>query len=243
MFNPIIIIAILVQGFIARTSRMAGAITGFVITTGIFLWGLAVYADGSQISFFGIPLSESFFIFLCLVWYVFDVRGFLRARKTSGLGTGSSAILQDPAVRAIWSSTWNAWRQGQGSQAGMGEANKLSLNEFVNAYIKKTGGYMQAISTRHPFESGEFIVYATVNPAHDVSVLTDRTLYLFAKGDIQSGLSQIVPLRDIESYHFDTSGQGHLQIKLRSGQTIDQQRNAAPQDDFVSKFIPARQPA
>jgi len=243
MFNPIIVIAILVQSFVARTSKIAGAILGFVITTGILVWGLSLYAVGSGIIFFGIPLSQEFFILLCAVWYVFDVRGFLRARRATGNVAANKAALDDPAVRALWSTTWNAWRQGQGSQAGRGEANKLSLNEFVDAYIKKTGRYMQAIATRHPFESGEFIVYATVNPAHDVSVLTDRTLYLFDKGAVESGPSQIIPLRDIESYHFDSSGQGRLQIKLRSGQAIEQPRNAAPNDEFATKFILARQPA
>lgn len=241
MFNPIIIIAILAQSFISRSSRIAGAIAGFVITTGIFLWGLAVYADGSQITFFAVPLPEGVFIVLCLVWYVFDTRAFLRAKKISGGDSANKAALADPAVRAIWATTWNAWRQGQGTQAGMGEANKFPQEQFVDAYIKKTGRYLQAIAVRHPFESGEFIVYATVNPAHDVSVLTDRTFYLFDKRDAQAGPSQIISLRDIESYHFDTSGQGRLQIKLRSGQTIDQQRNAAPKDEFISKYIPSRQ--
>ena len=79
--NPIIIIAIIAQSFISRTSRMAGAIVGFVITTGIFLWGLSLYSAGSGIIFFAIPLSEGAFIAVCVVWYAFNTRAFLRARK------------------------------------------------------------------------------------------------------------------------------------------------------------------
>jgi hypothetical protein len=79
--NPIIIIAIVAQSFISRSSRMAGAIVGFIITTGILLWGLTLYSAGSGIIFFAIPLSEAAFIVVCLIWYGFNVRAFLRARK------------------------------------------------------------------------------------------------------------------------------------------------------------------
>jgi len=81
--NPIIIIAIIAQSFIAKTSRMAGAIVGYLITTGIFLWGLSLYSQGSEIVFFMIPISEPVFIGLCAVWYFFDTRAFLRARRIS----------------------------------------------------------------------------------------------------------------------------------------------------------------
>jgi hypothetical protein len=81
--NPIIIIAILAQSFIAKNNRMAGAIVGYLITTGIFLWGLSLYSQGSEIVFFMIPLSEPVFIGLCAVWYFFDTRALLRARKLS----------------------------------------------------------------------------------------------------------------------------------------------------------------
>ena len=81
--NPIIIIAIIAQSFISRASRMAGAIVGFIITTGIFLWGLSLYSAGSGIVFFMIPLSEGAFIAVCVVWYAFNTRAFLRARKAT----------------------------------------------------------------------------------------------------------------------------------------------------------------
>jgi hypothetical protein len=82
--NPIIIIAIIVQSFVSRANRMAGAILGFVITTGILLWGVSLYAQGGEIAFLGFPLSQPVFLIVCAVWYGFDVRSFMRARALSG---------------------------------------------------------------------------------------------------------------------------------------------------------------
>ncbi len=66
IFNPVIIVAIVVQSWISKASRTAGAIVGFVITTGILLWGLAIYDQHGQIAFFGIPLSQPVFVILCI---------------------------------------------------------------------------------------------------------------------------------------------------------------------------------
>jgi hypothetical protein len=81
LVNPIVIIAIVAQGFISRTNRMAGAIAGYVITTGILLWGISLYSAGSGIAFLGIPLSEGIFIVVCIAWYGFNTRAFLAARR------------------------------------------------------------------------------------------------------------------------------------------------------------------
>ena len=82
--NPIIIVAIIVQSFVSRANRMAGAILGFVITTGILLWGISLYAQGGEIAFLGFPLTQPVFFIVCAVWYGFDVRSFMRARALSG---------------------------------------------------------------------------------------------------------------------------------------------------------------
>ena len=81
MFNPVIIVAIIVQSLVSKANRIAGAVLGFLITTGIFLWGLSVYAEGNQIALFTIPLSQPVFLIACLVWYGFDTREFMVARK------------------------------------------------------------------------------------------------------------------------------------------------------------------
>ena len=65
MFNPVIIVAIIVQSLVSKVDRIAGAVLGFLITTGIFLWGLSVYAEGNQIALFTIPLSQPVFLIAC----------------------------------------------------------------------------------------------------------------------------------------------------------------------------------
>ena len=79
--NPIVLIAILAQGMIARSNRMAGAIAGYVLTTGILIWGLSLYSQGSGIALIGIPLSQPVFLVVCIVWYGFDTKAFLKAKK------------------------------------------------------------------------------------------------------------------------------------------------------------------
>jgi len=72
MFNPVIIVAIIVQGIISKVSHLAGCIAGYLITTGILLWGLSVYSDGDFIALFGIPLTKPVFLFACVFWYGYD---------------------------------------------------------------------------------------------------------------------------------------------------------------------------
>jgi hypothetical protein len=79
--NYTILGAIIIQSFIARANRKAGAIVGMIITAGILVWGLSVYGQGDYIAFFGIKLSEAVFFLLCLVWFAFDVSGFFGAKK------------------------------------------------------------------------------------------------------------------------------------------------------------------
>ncbi len=81
MINPVIIGAIIAQRLITRVSRLAGSIAGYVITTGIFLWGLWLYSTGDGIAFLGFPLSQPVFIVAILVWYGFDTIGFLAAKR------------------------------------------------------------------------------------------------------------------------------------------------------------------
>lgn len=73
MVNWAIVVAVLIQAVAGRVSRLLGAILGFLITTGILLWGVMVYGAGGQIAFGPIPLPFSVFILACVVWYGFDV--------------------------------------------------------------------------------------------------------------------------------------------------------------------------
>jgi len=81
---------------------VAGAIIGFLITTGILVWGLSLYEDGGAIAFFGIEVPQPLFLILCVVWYVFDVVGLVQARKQRAAAVAAPAkeALQDDTVGA-----------------------------------------------------------------------------------------------------------------------------------------------
>jgi len=80
-FNPVIIVALIIQGIISRVSHLAGAITGYLITTGILIWGIGLYSDGNAVALFGIPLSKQVFIVACIVLYAFDKKELSNVRK------------------------------------------------------------------------------------------------------------------------------------------------------------------
>jgi hypothetical protein len=77
--NPLIIVAIIIQAVIAKASKVAGAIVGYLITTGILLWGLSLYGSGDEIAFAGIPLSQPVFFVVVLIWYAFDTGNLIAA--------------------------------------------------------------------------------------------------------------------------------------------------------------------
>lgn len=82
MFNPVIIVALIAQAFISRVSHLAGCIAGYLITTGILIWGLSVYSDGDAIALFGVPLTKSVFIFACIFWYGYDTYALFGSERT-----------------------------------------------------------------------------------------------------------------------------------------------------------------
>lgn len=78
--NPVIFIAVIIQSAIAKSSPRLGAMVGYLITSGILLWGLGVYAQDGWITFFGFDLSFSAFIIFCVIWYLYDSFQFLFAK-------------------------------------------------------------------------------------------------------------------------------------------------------------------
>ena len=71
--NHTILAAVIIQSVISKANLLLGAIVGYVITTGILIWGLSVYSNPYHyIAFFGIELSKGVFLALCVIWYIFD---------------------------------------------------------------------------------------------------------------------------------------------------------------------------
>ena len=237
VFNPIIIVAVIVQAFISKASRMAGAIAGFVITTGILLWGISVYGEGSEITFFGIPLSQTVFIVVCLVWYGFDTKALFSARAAtagdSAKQAENNAALENPAVREAWVATWRAWGAGLYTDTAKAEANNASVDTFVDTHIRKYGRLVAAATRQRPFEPNEFIVVAS---SKDTFLVTNKTFYLFPNENPIPGTDQVIPLRDIDEYHFDTRGSGRVTMKLQSGRVIDNKMTYAPKDEVMNRF-------
>jgi hypothetical protein len=81
MFNPLLVVVIIIQVIVSRNSRKTGAIFGYVITTGILLWGISSYASGGAIALVGLRLSAIEFFILCLIWYAADTVEFFTARE------------------------------------------------------------------------------------------------------------------------------------------------------------------
>ncbi len=86
MFNPVIVVAIIIQAAISSCSRIGGAVVGYVITTGILIWGLGLYSSGYQVALFGIPLSQTVFMIAILAWYGFDTKAFLESLNETPAG-------------------------------------------------------------------------------------------------------------------------------------------------------------
>jgi hypothetical protein len=98
MFNPVIIVALIVQRLISRVSGVGGAVAGFVITFGVLLWGLSLYAEGSEVGIFGVPLSPLAFFVVCLMWFGLDAKAFFAARRAASVLVASSGDGTSPAA-------------------------------------------------------------------------------------------------------------------------------------------------
>jgi len=90
ILNPVIVGAVIVQSIISKSSKIAGAVASYMLTTGIMVWGLSVYSAGNIITFFGIPLSKEAFLIACLVWYIFDTKAFVAAKQQAGQDSNAS---------------------------------------------------------------------------------------------------------------------------------------------------------
>jgi hypothetical protein len=160
MFNPVIIIALVAQSIISKASRMAGAVVGFLITSGILLWGLGVYAEGDEIAFFGVAIPQVVFVILCLIWYAFNVKEIFAAKNMEK--ALENPVLQNEPVKNFYHNTREAWSRGdlnfldpvfQSSSRNKTDENFMkelpplkgsSLEMFLEKYIPFEGEYLIA---------------------------------------------------------------------------------------------------
>jgi hypothetical protein len=97
MERIIILAGVVIQSMISKSSKVAGAITGFVITSFLFLWGLLAYGSGDAMVFSGIELSQGMFIMFCLGWYAVDTGTLvsaIRERRTAAASVPESQAFQ-----------------------------------------------------------------------------------------------------------------------------------------------------
>jgi hypothetical protein len=65
-----LLLALGAQLVISYISKLAGAIFGVIVTTGILIWGITVFAQGGAMSFMFQRQSEAEFITICLIWWL-----------------------------------------------------------------------------------------------------------------------------------------------------------------------------
>lgn len=75
----VIVVSYLVKNFISSHSRVAGALFGFLITTGILLLGLLLYSGGGAMMIGVIELSQPVFLGVCVIWYLMDLAELVNA--------------------------------------------------------------------------------------------------------------------------------------------------------------------
>jgi hypothetical protein len=241
MFNPVIIVAIIIQALVAKANRIAGAVIGFLITTGIFLWGMSVYAAGNQIALFTIPLSQPVFLIACLVWYGFDIREFLLARKESQALSQvlNSPLLQNPNVVRFYQTTMQAWSEKKLTNLGKGFENeaKLAYDAFVKKYLPVEGGALHALFTRFPPLDDEYLVgLGNLNTAtNGWFALTSQRLI---QRDGRDKAFRAVNLVDVDNFQMKGTSAKTLIFRLKSGEEITFEKVLMyPTDKFLSAVI------
>jgi hypothetical protein len=224
MFNPAIVIAILIQSYVARASRIAGAIVGYIVTTGILIWGLAVYAEGNYITLFGAELSQPVFLLACLIWYAFDTREFLGAQKESDEieKTMHDPILQDDRVKRFYQTTLSSWAGGQLSALGplFKQEGKMKYEEFVKSYRPTEGSALAVFFNQFPPREEEFLVGVGNSDAvteRGWFVLTNQRLI---QKDGRDNSFKEISLDDVDSYQVNGGGKPMV-FTMKSGKVLD----------------------
>jgi len=70
---PIGLILVLIVWGISKVHKLAGAISGFIATTIILLFGLEAYSSGETMAFRTLPIPQWVFLAFIAVWYLVDM--------------------------------------------------------------------------------------------------------------------------------------------------------------------------
>jgi hypothetical protein len=224
MFNPVIILAIIVQALVAKASRIAGAVIGYVITTGILLWGISVYGQGDQIALFAMPLPQPVFLIACLVWYGFDTREFMAAKnEASAMGQVlESPLVREERVRRFYRATLEAWYGGRLSKLNRGFESKgrMQLEELIKKYPPYAGSALRALFEQFPPLPGEFLIgLGNLQAGSDPGwfVLTNFRLI---QRDGRDNLFDEVLLAEVDTFEIKGAATKTLDFEMKSGQKM-----------------------
>lgn len=237
--NPVIIIAIIAQIVVSKVSKLIAAIMGFLITTGILIWGIGLYADGDAIALFGIiALPEAIFYILCLVWYIADVSELVRALKERKKIRAllSDPILQDENTKRFYQTTQQVWRSGVLNSLGTRfakEGNK-AYDKFIRPYLPFEGSALSIFFKKFAPCNGEYLIGLGNFKADAQSgwfVLTNLRL---VQKDGKSNVFKQVVFSEVDAYRIDASAKT-IVFDMKSGeQVLIEEMKMYPHARFLS---------
>ncbi|MCA9406094.1 MAG: hypothetical protein KC684_06120 [Candidatus Omnitrophica bacterium] len=242
MFNPVIIGAIVGQSIISQFNRMIGAIVGYVITTGILIWGIGLYNDGYGVAFFGNNISQEIFIVLCLAWYGFNTWEFIGVKKVDdALKKGlQNPVLNNPEVVQFYQTTMRCWAEGQLNHinsAFQPEGKNNFYEKFVAAYPPFEGSALDVLFRQFSPKEGEFMVGIGDDDKIGNSawfILTNQRL--IQRDGISNNFREI-KLEDIQSLK-SGSKEGEMTLITKSGgEESFSKLGLYPKDEFITKLL------
>ena len=242
MFNPAIIVALIVQSIVSKASRRAGAVIGFLITTGILIWGLGSYSDGYQIAFFGIPLSLPVFLLACLVWYGFDTKEFMASQKEAEeLGElSNSPLLQSGPVVRFYKTTQEVWASGKLPYLGKIFENegKVPYSDFIKKYMPLQNSALRIFFDRFPPREGEFLVgLGNLQNASFPAWFVLTNLRLIQRDGRNDDFKE-VDMGNVNTYKVSGINTKTMVFKMKSGEEITFEKvQMYPVDKFLSGVI------
>jgi hypothetical protein len=235
---PIAIIAgLFIQSAIAQASRMGAALFGYVLTTGVLIYGLSWYggSDGNTeqyIEFFGIELSQSVFVILMLAWYGWDTYHLVaaaRERQATKDLLSRHPRLEDNNVVQFYANGFAAWAGGNVALTQAPPTPEgFQLLDFINRYPPDAGTAMGAFFDSWQPSADETLVGLD----NGWFVLTNVRLI---QKDGRDSSFKHVPLADVASYRIEGAT---MVFKMKNGEEIRFENvEVLPGDQLLAQVI------